>query len=96
MKKSVEVTIDGKSIRLKTDYEQTYIDELTEYVEQHYLEVRTVKPGNPYRQAVLAALNIADELFKERSRNDELREDVEQRCRRILDLIRSIDSTAAQ
>lgn len=91
MKRSVEVTIDGKPIALKSDYEQAYLDGLASFVEERYREVRTTRGGNPYSQAVLAALNIADELFKEKERNQKLQDGVRLRCERIQDLIDEID-----
>ena len=91
VKRSVEVNIDGKLIALRSEYKQAYLDQLASFVEERYKEVRTSRGGNPYSQAVLAALNIADELFKERDRNQTLQEGVRQRCERIQDLVREID-----
>ncbi|MFH2006007.1 MAG: cell division protein ZapA [bacterium] len=95
VKRSVEVNIDGKLIPLRSEYEQAYLDELASFVEERYKEVRTSR-GNPYSQAVLAALNIADELFKERDRNQTLQEGVRKRCQRIQDLVREIDPVGGQ
>ena len=91
MKRSVEVTIDGKPIAFKSDGEQEYLDGLANFVEERYLEVRTTRVGNAYSQAVLAALNIADELFKEKERNQKLQDGVRLRCERIQGLIDEID-----
>lgn len=96
MKRSVEVTIDGKPIALKSDYEQAYLDGLANFVEERYKEVRTSRGGNPYSQAVLACLNIADELFKEKERNQKLQDGVKQRCERIQDLLKEIDPVGAR
>ncbi len=96
MKRSVEVTIDGKAIALKSDYEQAYLDDLASFVEEQYREVTSARGGNPYRQAVLAALNIADELFRLRRRNRELQEGVRQRCERIQKLLKEIDPLRAR
>ncbi len=91
MKRSVEVTIDGKAIALKSDYEQTYLDDLANFVEEQYREVKLARGGNPQIHAVLAALNIADELFRQKKRNQELQDGVKKRCDRIQDLLNEID-----
>ena len=96
VKRSVEVVIDGKQIALKSDYEQAYLDDLANFVEERYQEVRSARGSNPYRQACLAALNIADELFKEKERNQKLQEGVRLRCERIQDLIDEIDPVGAR
>ena len=87
----MEVTIDGKAIALRSEYDQAYLDDLATFVEERYKEVRTSRAGNPYSQAVLAALNIADELFKERGRVKALQVGVRKRCQRITDLVNKID-----
>lgn len=87
----MEVIIDGKQIALKSEYEQAYLDDLANFVEERYREVRTTRGGNTYSKGVLAALNIADELFKEKERNQKLQDGVRQRCERIQDLIDKID-----
>lgn len=96
MKRSVEVTIDGKQIALKSDYEQAYLDGLANFVEERYQEVRTTRGGNPYSRAVLACLNIADELFKEKERNQKLQDGVKHRCERIQELLKEIDPVRAR
>jgi cell division protein ZapA (FtsZ GTPase activity inhibitor) len=92
VKRSAYVTIDGKQIPIRSQAEQAYLDSLAGYVEQRYQEVQTSKPGNPYRQAILAALNIADELFKERNEHRELKQVVGRRCRRIMELLDAIEA----
>jgi cell division protein ZapA len=96
VKRSVEVVIDGKPVPLKSDYEQAYLDDLATFVEERYLEVTSTRGGNSYRKGVLAALNIADELFKEKERNQKLQDGVRQRCERIQDLIKEIDPVGAR
>ncbi len=91
----MEVVIDGKQIALKSDYDQAYLDDLANFVEERYLEVRSTRGGNPYSKGVLAALNIADELFKEKERNRKLQDGVKRRCERIQDLIDEIDPVGA-
>ena len=91
MKRLVEVTIDGKSFSFRSDADPDYLDGLISFFEAKYKEVSPKRGGNPYRQAVLAALNITEELFRERTRNEELRANVRKRCERIEELINRID-----
>ena len=93
MKRLVEVTIGGKSITFRSDADPDYLDGLVEFFEEHYREVSPKRGGNPYKQAVLAALNITEELFRERDRNEELKANVRERCERIQELIQKIDPT---
>ena len=91
VKRLVEVTIDGKSLTFRSDADPDYLDDLAKFFEAKYLEVSPKRGGNPYKQAVLAALNITEELFQERTRNEELKEKVKQRCARIQELIEEVD-----
>lgn len=96
MKRLVEVTIDGKSFTFRSDADPDYLDDLAKFFEAKYLEVSPKRGGNPYKQAVLAALNITEELFQERSRNEELKDKVKERCARIQELIEEVDLGAVE
>jgi cell division protein ZapA len=95
VKRSVTVTIDGKLVPLRSEATPEYLDALAGYVERQIKEVQAGKPLNPYRTAVLAALNIADELFRERQEHSELKDQVRERCRRILDHVTAIEAAGA-
>jgi len=84
--------IDGKQVPLRSEAAPGYLDALAGYVERQIKEVQSDKPVNPYRTAVLAALNIADELFRERQEHSELKAQVRERCRRILDYVTVIEA----
>lgn len=91
MKRLVEVSIDGKPVSFRSDAEQAYLDDLAAFFEARYKEVGSRRVSSPFTQAVLAALNITEELFRERDRGQELREGVKDRCKRIQDLIDTLD-----
>lgn len=91
VKRLVEVSIEGKPISFRSDAEQAYLDDLAAFFEARFKEVGSRRGTSPYTQAVLAALNITEELFRERSRGQELREGVRARCQRIQELLETLD-----
>lgn len=91
VKRLVEVRIDGKPISFRSDAEQEYLDALASFFEAHFQEVGSRRGKDAFNQAVLAALNITEELFRERDRLQALREDVKERCQRICALLDALD-----
>jgi cell division protein ZapA len=78
------VEIFGQSLPVQGELQQDYVAELARYVDarMHALAA-TAGTADPGRLALLAALNIADELFTLRSRWAECRE----RVARCLDMV---------
>lgn len=63
-----EVHILGQAYMVKGAESPDYVKELAAFVDGRIKEVYTVLPGTPpLRATILAALNIADELFKARN-----------------------------
>ncbi|MCU1278317.1 MAG: putative Cell division protein ZapA [bacterium] len=95
MKRSVAVTIAGQRYTIKSDAEEAYVQTLADLVDQKVREVqRGAKTAAPHAVAVLAALQIADELArsqeelgKERTRRADLRRRVRDKSRSIRALI---------
>jgi len=86
----VEVNILGHDYTVKTDAETEYIQEIARYVDKKMSEiVRNTKTVSTLNVAILAALNIADEFFKEMQKREELIEEVEHRSEEI---VKTIDS----
>src|SRR4030043_670533 len=73
----IEVEIYGQRyrIRVKGEEDEKYIGHLTSYVDQkmHEIAVKS-KSADTLKIAVLAALNIADELFLSQKQLDQLNE----------------------
>lgn len=60
---------------MRSDADETYIQTLAAYVGDRLREVQiSSKPVTSHSLAVLAALNITDELFKERQKRVELKQ----------------------
>ena len=69
----IEIYNQKYKIRVKGEEDEKYISHLTSYIDQKMREV-AVKSKTAYRLkvAVLAALNIADELFLSQKKFDSL------------------------
>ncbi len=89
-KQSVNVNIFGEDYPIKGDTEAFYIQTVAKYVDQKMKEV-SEKLSNklPLRVAVLAAMNITDELFKEREDKEKKLLDVEERSQSLLEQLNS-------
>ena len=75
-KNVVQVQIFGNSYTIRGEAEQDYILDVAAYVDRKMREVTEKLPvASLSKVAVLASLNIADELFKERA--DRVRQDRE-------------------
>jgi cell division protein ZapA len=88
LKRSVAVSIAGQRFTLKSDAEEAYVHSLASLVDEKIREVqRGAKTAPPHAVAVLAALQLADELQRERARRVELRRRVRDRSRAIRDYL---------
>ena len=66
-KKRVTVTISGRDYSIVSGVEQKYIEKVASYLNDKMREIAENYPNIPETKvAVLAALNITDELFQSR------------------------------
>lgn len=85
MKRSIAVTIAGQSYTIKSDAEESYVQSLAALVDDKMREVqRSARWVSPHAVAVLAALQIADELRREQSGRAELRRKIREKSRTLL------------
>ncbi|HZS39525.1 MAG TPA: cell division protein ZapA [Polyangia bacterium] len=88
MKRSVAVTIAGQRFTLKSDAEEAYVQGLATLVDEKMREVqRGAKTAAPHAVAVLAALQLADELEREKRGRRELRARVRDKSRAIREFL---------
>ncbi len=75
MKRSVQVEIAGQTLSIRTDEGPEYVQALADYVDGHVRELVPDKPSsfNLSRVALLVAMEIADELFREKDLHHRLR-----------------------
>jgi len=66
-KRVVHVDIQGQKYAVRSDLDPQYISELVIYLDEKMrLAARELASADPLRVAVMAALNVADELFRAR------------------------------
>jgi cell division protein ZapA len=93
-KQSVKVNIFGEDYPIKGEADSGYILRVGKYVDLRMREVaERLSNKSPLRVAVLAAMNITDELFKEREDKEARLSDVEKRAQTLLEWL---DTTVAQ
>ena len=85
----VKVSILGQDYTVKAPADATYIKEVAEYVNEKMKEVQdSIGPDqSSTRIAILAAMNISDELFSIRKNNDSESGDIGGRISSLIDLI---------
>ncbi len=78
---SVKVEIYGSEYRIKGDADPDYIREIAHYVDSKMREVNDdAALGSSLKVAILAALNVAGELFGERDDRNKLLASVQERA----------------
>jgi cell division protein ZapA len=71
MSRVVTVEIHGQRYPVRSDLDQAYITELAAYVDQKMrLAADELSSADSLRIAVIAALNLADEVYRARERQD--------------------------
>jgi cell division protein ZapA len=74
----VRVNIFGAEYVLKSDNNENYIIEIAKYVDQKMREIdRSQAITSNLKLAILAALNITDELFQNKQYRDRLLEQID-------------------
>ena len=83
-KEGVTVDIFGHEYKIRGDADPGYILEIAQYVDGKMKEVaHGVPAGSLTKIAILAALNIAEELFREKTEKQKVLQDVETSTRRM-------------
>jgi len=85
----VEIKVFGQTYTVKTDAEEDYIQEVAKYVNEKIDEVlKKTKSVSTLNVAILTALNIADDLLREREKRNALLREIEGKSK---DLVEKID-----
>lgn len=78
---STEVTILGQKYTIKGDASEEHIKGLASFVDGKLKEVYNSAPGiSPLKAAILASLNIADELHKLKEAQEDITKNIEERA----------------
>jgi len=84
-KRSVSVELLGQKFTLKSDDEEEYLRDLAKFVNRKLNEIKKATGRVDTGQiALLAALDIADDLFRERERTKDVKRDVDARAQKLL------------
>ena len=84
MKQSVQVQIAGQTLSIRSDEGPEYVQELADYVDGHLRELTNNRRSySLQRAALLVAMQIADELFREKDLRQRFRGRVEARLQSL-------------
>ena len=87
-KNKVRVNIYGEEYPIRSDGDVEYIREVAGYLDRRMRDIaETVPNKSPARIAILAALNITDELFRERRTGKDEISSVEKRANDIISML---------
>ena len=85
----VDIKVFGQTYTVKTDTEEDHIQEVARYVNEKMDEVlKKTRSVSTMNVAILTALNIADDLLKEKERRIALLQEIETKSK---DLAEKID-----
>ena len=85
----VKVTIYGQEYTIKAPADARYIKNIAEYVDQKMREIQEElnTPQVPAKVAILAAMNISDELFAIKRNHDKIKSSVEGKVSSLMEII---------
>jgi cell division protein ZapA len=87
-KNVVQVQIFGHSYSIRGEANQDYIMDVAAYVDRKMREITEKLPvASLSKVAILASLNIADELFKERAQQERQQVLLDQRAARLNEVL---------
>jgi cell division protein ZapA len=88
VKRSVSVQIAGVRYSLKTDEDERWVKMIAAFVDAKMREVqKSTRTVDTQSVAVLAALQVAEELFAERRDTRELRKSIREKSESLLDYL---------
>ncbi|HSZ82212.1 MAG TPA: cell division protein ZapA [Polyangia bacterium] len=88
MKRSVSVQIAGVRYSLKTDEDERWVKSIAAFVDTKMRDVQKhTRTVDTQSVAVLAALQVAEELFAERRDARELRKSIREKSQSLLDYL---------
>ena len=85
----VKVSIYGQGYTIKAPADARYIKNIAEYVDQKMREIQEElnTPQVPAKVAILAAMNISDELFAIKRNHDKIKSSVEGKVSSLMEII---------
>ncbi|MFQ5599935.1 MAG: cell division protein ZapA [Candidatus Krumholzibacteriia bacterium] len=86
--KSTRVEIFGSEYTIRADADPDYVKSIAAYVDTKMNEIaEKQKLVSSTKVAILAAINIADEVFQERRKREQTEQDVSAKARELSDVL---------
>jgi|WetSurMetagenome_2_1015567.scaffolds.fasta_scaffold771618_2 cell division protein ZapA len=87
-KTEVTVTVQNIEIPIKTDKESAYVQQLAEYVDERMQKVGQNAPFvTSLKIAIMAAIEISNEVFELRQKNKEIEESVRHKTEQLVGML---------
>ena len=85
----VKVRIFGQEYSIRATTEEKYIKEVAAYVDKKMAEIQKSVPSglNASKIAILAAMNIADDLFAEKRNREKSTNEVERKVSSLIEVV---------
>ena len=85
----VKVTIYGQEYTIKAPADATYIKNIAEYVDEKMREVQEElsTPQVPAKIAILATMNISDDLFAQKRNHEKSNNEVERKVSSLIEVV---------
>ena len=88
MNKTIEVEVFGQRFSLQGEGDEAYFHELAGYVDAQMRNLaQKTRTSTPTKLAILAAINIADQLFRQERKRQNGDSELERRAQTLLDAI---------
>jgi cell division protein ZapA len=88
MDRLVEIKVFGQTYTVKSDADEDHIHKVAQFVNEKMEEViKNTKSVSTLNVAILTALNLADDLVKEREKRVALLQEVEKKSKDLVDKI---------
>jgi len=86
--KSTRVEIFGSEYHIRADADTDYVKTVAAYVDAKMSEIaQSQSLVSSTKVAILAAINIADELFKERRKREQTEQDVSEKAQALSEVL---------
>jgi len=88
MTKTIEVEVFGHRFSLQGEGDEAYFHELAEYVDTQMRNLaKQTKTSTPTKLAILAAINVTDELFRQQRHRESGETEMERRAQLLVERI---------
>jgi len=88
---TIHLNVFGEEYTVKSKADESYLQDIAKYVDRHMREISENLPQSQsaLRVAILAAMNITDELFELRQETDELKQTYDLKTTELTNVIQA-------